>query len=51
MLLINCNIILTEVIKYHVVPGRRTSHQLRDGQKLYTYHGSPIEIGITAAGR
>lgn len=39
-----------EVFKYHMVPGRRTSHMLRDGEKLYTLHGYPVDISINAAG-
>lgn len=41
---------VSEVFKYHMVPGRRTSHQLRDGEKLYTLHGYPVDITINASG-
>lgn len=33
-----------------MVPGSRSSHQLQDGQRLYTLHGSPVNITINANG-
>lgn len=33
-----------------MVPGRRTSSMLRDGEKLYTLHGYPVDISIDVNG-
>ncbi|KAL4229924.1 hypothetical protein ACF0H5_010315 [Mactra antiquata] len=40
----NSAMIYLEVLKYHLVPGARYSYQLKDGQTLYTLHGSPITV-------
>lgn len=39
-----------EVLKYHVVPGARRANQLRDGQKLFTLHGLPLNVTVTTRG-
>jgi len=36
----------TEMMKYHVIPGARTTDMLHDGQQLYTLHGYPINITV-----
>ncbi len=36
---------LTTILTYHVVPGRYTSADLKDGQKLKTVQGEEITIG------
>ncbi|XP_045206845.2 periostin-like [Mercenaria mercenaria] len=46
----NAASIYMEVLKYHMVPGARTSHQLKDGQTLFTLHGSPIHISLSSNG-
>ncbi|XP_045204881.2 periostin-like [Mercenaria mercenaria] len=42
--------IYMEVLKYHMVPGARTSHHLKNGQSLFTLHGSPIHISTSSNG-
>jgi len=37
---------LTKVLTYHVVPGRYTSTELKDGQKLKTVQGQELTIGM-----
>jgi len=37
---------LTKVLTYHVVPGRYTSAELKDGQKLKTVQGQELTIGM-----
>jgi len=33
-----------EVLKYHIVPGGRRIKDLKDGQVVYTLHGTPLTI-------
>jgi uncharacterized surface protein with fasciclin (FAS1) repeats len=44
---ISINFFATEVLKYHVVPGRRPASALGTGA-LYTLHGTPVNITIGA---
>ncbi|WAQ98219.1 POSTN-like protein [Mya arenaria] len=46
----NAQMIYHEVFKYHMVPGRRTSYNLHDGDKLFTLHNSQINITVDATG-
>ncbi|KAH3889506.1 periostin-like [Dreissena polymorpha] len=43
----NAAMIYQEVFKYHMVPGRRTSYKLHDGDRLFTMHGSGSVLNIT----
>jgi len=38
------------MFKYHMVPGRRTSYALHDGDRLYTLHGYPVNVTKDASG-
>ncbi|XP_053398620.1 transforming growth factor-beta-induced protein ig-h3-like isoform X2 [Mercenaria mercenaria] len=44
----NAQHIYQEVLKYHLVPGARHSSELRNGQKLYTLHGTPVNVTVGA---
>lgn len=46
----NAASIYMEVLKYHMIPGSRTSQQLQDGQRLYSLHGSPVNITVNRNG-
>ncbi|XP_060566087.1 protein sll1483-like, partial [Ruditapes philippinarum] len=35
-----------EVLKYHFAPGARRSSELRNGQVIYTLHGTPLNITV-----
>ena len=37
---------LTSILTYHVVPGRLTASDLRDGQMLTTVNGAQLEVSI-----
>lgn len=45
----NASYIYGEVLKYHIVPGERTSSILQNGP-AYTLHGTPVNITKTASG-
>lgn len=42
---------ITTILTYHVVPGRYTSADLKDGQMLKTVQGEMIKIGKSADGK
>lgn len=42
----NAQRIYQEVFKYHMIPGGRRSSQLKNGERLYTMHGTPVTIYI-----
>jgi len=39
-----------EILKYHMVPGKRTAAMLQNGQSLYTLHGTPLNVTVLTSG-
>lgn len=43
--------LLSDVLKFHIVPGGRRLSDFKDGEKLYTLNGNPLTVTRNTTGK